>query len=78
MNEKKERKQEEAFGAMFDKLNRTLEEINTQSNHQREFRDTEANNIQNNRQTEFQPRRTTSIPTEGETTVTEPPLPFYK
>ena len=63
---------------MFDKLNRTLEEINTQNNHQREFRDTEANNLQNNRQTEFQPRRTTSIPTEGETTVTEPPLPFYK
>ena len=64
---------------MFDKLNRTLEEINRQNSLRTEFRGTETNSIQNNRQTEFHPRRTTTIPTEErEITVTEPTLPFYK
>ena len=86
MNEKIKRKQEEAFGAMFNKLNRTLEEIIRRNILRPEFRDTNTNSIQKNRQTEtqpgqtnIQPRRTTSTPTEErETTVTEPPLPFYK
>ena len=49
MNEKIERKQEEAFGAMLNKLNRTLEENNRQNNLRPEFRDTETNSIQNYR-----------------------------
>ena len=79
MNENIERKQEEAFEMMFDKLNKTLEDINRQNNIRTEIRDTETNNIQNHRQSEMQTRRTTSIKAEErETTVTEPPLPFCK
>ena len=79
MNEKTERKQEEAFGAMFDRLNRKLDEIKRQNKQRPEIRNTETNSIQNNRQTEFQPRRFISKPTEErETTDRERPLPFYK
>ena len=79
MNETIERKQEEAFAMMFEKLNRTLENINRQNNVRTEIRDTETNSIQNNRQSESHSRRNTSVTTEErETTVTEPPLPFYK
>ena len=79
MNENIERKQEEAFGMMFEKLNRTLENINRQNNVRTEIRDTETNSIQNNRQSENHTRRNTSVTTEErETTITEPPLPFYK
>ena len=64
---------------MIDRLNKTLEDINRQNNVRREIRDTETNGIKNNRQPENQPGRNTSITTEEKkTTVTEPPLPFYK
>ena len=48
MKENIERKQEEACGMMFEKLNRTLENINRQNNVRTEIRDTETNSIQNN------------------------------
>ena len=77
MNENIERKREELFGVMFDRLNKSLEEINRQNNVRLEIRDTETHSIQNNRQPETQPGRTTSKTTEErETTVTETPLPF--
>ena len=74
-----ERKQEEALETMFNRLNRTLDDINRQNNLRTEVRNSETNSIQNNRQQETQTCRTTSITTEErETTVTEPPLPFYR
>ena len=61
---------------MFDRLNKTLEEISRQNNFRTEIRNTEINGIPNNRQPDNQ--TTTSITTEErENTVTEPPLPFY-
>ena len=64
---------------MFNRLERTIDDINRQSNPQTEIRNPENNNIQNNRQQENRTRRTNSITTkERETTVIEPPLPFYK
>ena len=74
-----ERKQEEALEIMFNRLNITLDDINRQNNLRTETRNLENNNIQNNRQPETQTRRNNSITTEErETTVAEPPLPFYK
>ena len=79
MNENIEQKQEDAFGMMFDKLNKTLEEINRQNIVRLEIRDTETNSIQNNRQPETQTRRKISkITKERENTFTKPPLLFYK
>ena len=73
-----ERKQEDALEKMFNGHNRTVDDINRHDNLRTEFRNSENNNIQNNRQPETQTRRTNSITTEErETTVTEPPLPFY-
>ena len=75
---------------VFDKLERTLDNINRQNNLRSEngnsnnCRNSNNNNIkntniQNNRQQENRTRRSNSIATdERETTVTEPPLPFYK
>ena len=84
INENIERKQEEAFGTIltsnenkkkyFNRLNRTLDDINRQNNLRTEIRNSETNSLQNNRQPETQTGRKTSIPTEErETTVTEPP-----
>ena len=74
-----EQKQEETLETVFNRLNRTLDDINRQNNLRTETRNLENTNIQNNRQPETQTRRTNSTTTEGrETTVTEPPLPFYK
>ena len=90
INENIERKQEEAIEMVFDKLERTLDNINRQNNLRSENgnsnndRNSNTNNIQNtniqnNRQQENRTRRSNSITTEErETTVTEPPLPFYK
>ena len=75
---------------VFDKLERTLDNINRQNNLRSENgnsnndRNSNTNiihntNSQNNRQQENRTRRSNSITTEErETTVTEPPLPFYK
>ena len=64
---------------MFDRLNKTLEEISRQNNIRTENRNTEINHIPNNRQPDTHTRTTTSMTTEGrETMVTEPPLLFYK
>ena len=64
---------------MFHRLDRTIDDINRQNNPRTENRNTENTNIQNNRQQENRKRRTNSITTEErETTVVEPPLPFYK
>ena len=75
---------------VFDKLERTLDNINRPNNLRSENgnlnndRNSNTNNIQNtntqnNRQQENRTRRSNSITTEDrETTVTEPPLPFYK
>ena len=75
---------------VFDKLERTLDNINRQnnlrsvngnSNNDRtsDNNSIQNNNIQNNRQQESRTRRSNAIATEErETTVTEPPLPFYK
>ena len=85
-----ERRQEEVLEIVFDKLERTLDNINRQNNLRPENgnsnNDRNSNNnniqntnIQNNRQQENRTRRSNSITTEErETTVTEPPLPFYK
>ena len=79
MNENIERRQEEIIGVKFDRLNKTIEEINRQNNARTEIRDTETNSIQHNRQPATQTKTITSIKTEEqETTVTEPPLTFYK
>ena len=88
-----EKRQEEALEMVFDRLDKTLDNINRQKNLRTENeqlftnrnRDNIANeNIQNNnrqqnRQQENRNRRTNSITTEErETNVVEPPLPFYK
>ena len=89
INENIERRQEEAIEMVFDKLERTFDNINRQNNLRLENgnsnndRNSNNNNIQNtnipnNRQQENRTRRSNSITTEErETTVTEPPLTFY-
>ena len=78
-----ERKQDEALQTMFNRFERTIHDINIQYKIRTENRNVEDNNIQNNRQ-EIRTRRSTPSTTdsntteERETTVTEPPLPFYK
>ena len=83
-----ERKQDEALQSMFNRFERTINDINIQYNTRTENRNVENNNIQNNRH-EIRTRRSTPstthsntteppLTTERETTVTEPPLPFYK
>ena len=64
INENIERKQEEAMEMMFNRLERTIDDINRQNNPRTENRNTENNNIQNNRQQENRTRRTNSITTE--------------
>ena len=79
INKNIERKQEEAIEMMFNRLEGTIYDINRQSNSRTENKNTENNNIQNNRQQENRTRRTNSVTTEErETTVVEPPLPFYE
>ena len=79
MNQNIERKQEEVFGVMFYRLNKTLKEFSRQNNIRTENKNTEINHIQNNRQPDTQTRTTISVTTEErETTVTEPTLSFYK
>ena len=89
INENIERKQEETIEMVFDILERTLGNINRQNNlrsgngNSNNYRNSSNNiqntNIPNNRQQESRTRRSNSITTEErETTVTEPPLPFYK
>ena len=95
MNRNMEKRQDEALEMVFDRLNKTLENIQRQNNFRtateniQNNRNIDNNNIhhnnihlnnnQNNRQQENRTRRTNSITTEErETTVTEPPLPFYK
>ena len=90
INENIEKRQEEAAEMVFDKLERTLDNIHRQNNLRSEngYSNNDRNsnnnniqntNIQNNRQQENRTRRSNSITTEQrETTVTEPPLPFYK
>ena len=83
INENRERKQDEALQSMFNRFERTINEINIQYNTRTENRNVEDNSIQNNRH-EIRSRRSTPSTTnsntteERETTVTEPPLPFYK
>ena len=83
INENMERKQDEALQSMFNRFERTINDINIQYNTRTENRNVENNNIQNNRR-EIRTRRSTPSTTnsntteERETTVTEPPLPFYK
>ena len=78
-----ERKQDEALQSMFNRFERTINDINIQYNTRTENRNVEDNNIQNNRH-EIRSRRSTPSTTnsntieERETTVTEPPLPLYK
>ena len=93
MNRRMEKRQEEALEMVFNRFDKTLDNINRQTNLRTENEqlfthrniDKIANeNIQNsnrqhNRQQENRNRRTNSITTdERETTVVEPPLPFYK
>ena len=90
MNRKMEKRQDEALEMVFDRLDKTLQNIQRQNNFRRETENIQNNrnidnnnmhhsNNQNNRQQENRSRRTNSITTEErETTVTEPPLPFYK
>ena len=83
INENMERKQDEALQSMFNRFERTINDINIQYNTRTENRNVEDNNIQNNRH-EIRTRRSTPSTTnsntteERETTVTEPPLPFCK
>ena len=79
---------------VFDELERTLDNINRQKNlrsengnsnndrnlsNNKNHNNIQNTNIPNNRQQENRTRRSNSITTEErETTVTEPPLPFYK
>ena len=76
---------------VLEKHERTLDNINKRQNNLRSENGNSNNdrnsnnnnmqntNIQNNRQQEISTRRSSSITTEErETTVTEPPLPFYK
>ena len=90
INENIEKRQEEVIEIEFDKLERTLDNTNRQNNLRSENgnphneRNSNNNNIQNtniknNRQQENRARRSNSITTEErETTVTDPPLPFFK
>ena len=90
INENIEKRQEEAIEMVFDKLERTLDNINRVKNYRSENGDSnndrssnndniQNTNIQNKRQQENCTRRSNSITTEErETTVTEPPLPVYK
>ena len=91
MNRNMEKRQDQALEMVFDRLNKTLENIQRQNNFRTETENIQNNrnidnnnnmhhnNNQNNRQQENRTRRTNSITTEEkETTVTEPPLPFYK
>ena len=90
INENIERRQEEAIEMVFENLERTLDNINRQNNLRSENgnsnNDRNSNNnniqntkIQNSRKQENRTRRSNSITTEErETTVTEPPIPFYK
>ena len=83
INKNMERKEDEALQSMFNRFERTINDINIQYNTRTENRNVEDNNIQNNRH-EIRTRRSTPCTTnsnttkERETTVTEPPLPFYK
>ena len=83
MNENIERKQDEALQSMFNRFERTINDINIQYNTRTDNRYVDDNNIQNNRH-EIRTRRSTPSTTNSnttekrETTVTEPPLPFYK
>ena len=93
MKKRMEKRQEEALEMVFNRLDKTLDNINKQTNFRTEneqlfnHRNTDNvanenvqnNNRQYNRQQENRNRRTNSITTEErETTVVEPPLPFYK
>ena len=83
-----EKRQDEALEMVFDRLDKTLENIQRQSSFRTETENIQNNrninnnnmhhnNNQNNRQQENRTRRTNSNTTEErETTVTEPPLPF--
>ena len=83
INKNMERKQDEALQSMFNRFERTINDINIQYNTRTENRNVEDKNIQNNRH-EIRTRRSTPSTTnsntteEEDTTVTEPPLPFYK
>ena len=82
INENMERKQDEALQSMFNRFERTINDINIQYNTRTENRNVEDNKIQNRH--EIRTRRSTpstinsNTTEERETTVTEPPLPFYK
>ena len=93
MNKRMEKRQEEALEMVFNRLDKTLDNINRQTNLRTENEqlftnrnidntmneNIQINNRQYNRQQENRNRRTNSITTEErETTVVEPPLPFYK
>ena len=83
INKNMERKQDEALQSMFNRFERRINDINIQYSTRTENRNVEDNNIQRNRH-ELRTRRSTPSTTnsntteEKETTVTEPPLPFYK
>ena len=83
VNENMERKQDEALQSMFNRFERTINDINIQYNTRTENRNVDENNIQNNRHKNRTRRSTPSTKIsntteERETTVTELPLPFYK
>ena len=58
INENMERKQDEALQSMFNRFERTINDINIQYNTRTENRNVENNNIQNNRH-EIRTRRST-------------------
>ena len=60
INENMERKQDEALQSMFNRFERTINDINIQYNTRTENRNVEDNNIQNNRH-EMRTRRSTPI-----------------
>ena len=91
MKRRMEKRQEEALEMVFNRLDKTLDNINRQTNlrtkNEQLFNNRNIYNIANeniqisnrqyNRQQENRNRRTNSITTEGrETTVVESPLPF--
>ena len=93
MNKRMEKRQEEALEMVFNRLDKTLDNINRQTNFRTENEqlfnhrnidnianeNIQTNNRQYNRQQENRNRRTNSITTEDrETTAVKPPLPFYK
>ena len=93
MNKRMEKRQEEALEMVFNRLDKIRDNINRQTNLRTENEhlftnrnidnttneNIQINNRQYNRQQENRNRRTNSITTEErETTVVEPPLPFYK